>query len=155
MKKPAGPRRKIRARSYAWIFAVFAAVLIASHLSLLRLPYFWDEAGQFIPAALDVLHDGALIPHSTTPNIHPPALPVALAAVWRVTEFSALATRVTMLFFAAWAVVAAFLLAIELTRDSRGMPAFLAAALLCVSPLFFAQSVLAQLDLPAMLFTSL
>ncbi len=35
------------------------------------------------------------------------------------------------------------------------MPAFLAAGLLCLSPVFFAQSLMAQLDMPAMLFTTL
>jgi hypothetical protein len=37
----------------------------------------------------------------------------------------------------------------------RGAPAFLAAVLLCCSPVFFAQSMMANLDAPAMLFTTL
>ena len=60
-----------------------------------------------------------------------------------------------MLALSAFGALAAFLLAIELTRETRGAPAFLASGLLCVSPLFFAQSMLAQLDAPAMLFTTL
>jgi hypothetical protein len=155
LKAAAPPRRTIRPQSYVWIFLLIAAVIVPAHLWLTRLPYFWDEAGQFVPAALDLLHDGAWIPHSTTPNIHPPALSAYLAGVWRVTGFTPVSTRLAMLFLASWGALAAFLLAIELTRDSRGAPAFLAIALLCVSPLFYAQSVLAQLDLPAMLFTTL
>src|SRR5262249_54441385 len=54
-----------------------------------------------------------------------------------------------------FALFTTFLLAIELCRNAAGRPALFAAALLFVSPLFFAQSVLAQLDAPAMLFTSL
>jgi hypothetical protein len=148
-------RRNIHLQSYAWMFLVFAAVIVPSHLWLVRLPYYWDEAGQFIPAALDLLHDGAWVPHSTAPNIHPPALSAYLATIWRAAGFTPVATRLAMLFLAVAAALAAFLLAIELTRDTKGAPAFLAVTLLCVSPLFFAQSVLAQLDLPAMLFTTI
>ena len=60
-----------------------------------------------------------------------------------------------MLLLGSVSLLAAFLLAIELCRDVPGKPAFFAAALLFVSPLFFAQSLLAQLDAPAMLFTTL
>ncbi len=60
-----------------------------------------------------------------------------------------------MLLVASVAVLVAFLLAIELCRNVRGAPAFMAVFLLCVSPLFFAQAMLAQLDMPAMLFTCL
>jgi len=48
----------------------------------------------------------------------------------------------------------AFLLAIELCRGAAGTPAFAAVALLCMSPLFYAQSVMAQLDLPALCATA-
>lgn len=147
-------RRSIRNGSYFVFFAIFALVLFLSHLFALRLPYFWDEAGQFIPAALDLMH-GAWIPHSAPPSIHPPAVMAYLAVVWKVAGFHPAVTRSAMLLVAAGAVLAAFLLAIELLREVRGVPAFLVAALVCACPLFFAQSVLAQLDAPAMLFTTL
>jgi 4-amino-4-deoxy-L-arabinose transferase-like glycosyltransferase len=148
-------RRAIRPASYAILAALAAAIVIPSHLWLLRLPYYWDEGGQFIPAALDIFRSGAWIPRSTVPNIHPPAVMAYLAAVWHVAGFSPAATRMAMLILATAAVLAAFLLAIELNGGAPGRPAFLAAALLCASPVFFAQSVLAQLDAPAMLFTTL
>ena len=148
-------RRATRPASYAILFALFASIVIPSHLWLARLPYFWDEAGQFIPAALDLLHGGHLIPRSTVPNLHPPLLAAYLAGVWRLAGFDPAVTRTAMLLVASCGVLAAFLLAIELAREARGAPAFLAAALLCISTLFFAQSELAQLDLPAMLFTTL
>lgn len=153
--RPSAARRPIRAQSYLIVYLLFAAVLICTHLSLVRLPYFWDEAGQFIPAALDLFRGGAWISHSATPNIHPPAVSAYLAAVWRVAGFHPEATRFAMLALSAFGALAAFLLAIELSREARGAPAFLAAAMLCCSPLFFAQSMLAQLDAPAMVFTSL
>jgi hypothetical protein len=148
-------RRPIRPGSYAILAALFAAILIPSHLWLLQLPYYWDEAGQFIPAALDIFQGGAWIPHSTVPNIHPPAIMAYLAGAWRLAGFTPATTRAAMLILATVAVLAAFLLAVELARGAPGRPAFLAAGLLCISPLFFAQSVLAQLDAPAMLFTTL
>jgi 4-amino-4-deoxy-L-arabinose transferase-like glycosyltransferase len=147
--------RPIRVRTYIVFGLLFAAVLVVTHLSFVSLPYFWDEAGQFIPAALDLLHDGAWIPHSTLPNIHAPAIPAYLAAVWRIVGFHPEATRLAMLILASIGVLVSFLLSIELSRNARGAPAFLAAGMLMVSPIFFAQSMLAQLDAPAMLFTIL
>ena len=60
-----------------------------------------------------------------------------------------------MLLVAACGLMVSLLLAIELLRDARGMPAFFAAGLLFLSPVFFSQAMLAQLDAPAMLFTAL
>lgn len=147
--------RPIAPSSYAIFLCFFALVLFITHAAFLELPYYWDEASQFIPAALDVYGSGSLIARSVPPNIHPPGLMVYLAGVWRLFGCSPAATRSAMLLLAALGLLAAFLLAIELSKDVRGMPAFLAAALLLVSPLFFAQSILAQLDAPAMLFTTL
>lgn len=149
------PNRTIPLSAYAIFLAFFALLLFITHLSYLRLPYFWDEAAQFIPWALDVYHGGSLIASSIKPNIHPPAVAAYLAEVWRLIGFSPVATRSAMLLLAAFELLAAFLLAIELSKDVRGMPAFLAATLLFALPLFFAQSMLAQLDAPAMLFTTL
>jgi 4-amino-4-deoxy-L-arabinose transferase-like glycosyltransferase len=147
--------RAARPASYAILFALFVSVVIPSHLWLVRLPYFWDEAGQFVPAALDILQGGHPVPRSTAPNIHPPLVMAYLAGAWRLFGFAPAVTRTAMLLVAAFGVLAAFLLAIELCREARGAPAFLAAGLLIVSPVFFAQSLLAQLDVPAMLFATL
>jgi 4-amino-4-deoxy-L-arabinose transferase-like glycosyltransferase len=131
------PRRRIRPDTYLFFLALFAIVLFLSHAPWLRLPYYWDELGQFVPAALDIFHDGAWIPHSTVPNVHPPAVMAYLAAFWTVAGCSPLSTRVAMLLVASIAVLVAFLLAIELCRNVRGAPAFMAVLLLCASPLFF------------------
>ena len=59
--------------SRALFFTVLCAVLVvAPHLPFLRLPFFWDELGQFVPASLDLYRDGAWIPRTATPNAHPP-----------------------------------------------------------------------------------
>src|SRR5579862_8345770 len=148
-------RRRIRPTSYLMIYALVAVILIVAHLPLLQLPYYWDETGQFIPAATDLYHTGTLIAHSATPNVHPPAVMAWLALFWHLFGFGILTTRIAMLLLASFGVLATFLLAIELSRGSPGSPAFAAVTLLCISPLFYAQANLAQLDMPAMGFTAL
>ena len=59
---------------------LLAVLLLAAHAPLLRLPYFWDEAGYYIPAARDLL-TGSLIPHSTPSNAHPPLVLAWIALV--------------------------------------------------------------------------
>ena len=51
------PRRLGPALSWAALFAG----LVVVHISLLRLPYFWDEAGYYVPAARDLLLTGRII----------------------------------------------------------------------------------------------
>ena len=148
-------RRHIRPETYLYFLALFAFIAFLTHAPLLRLPYYWDELGQFVPAALDIFRSGAWIPHSTLPNVHPPGVMAYLAVFWSVAGCSPLATRIAMLLVASVAILVAFLLAIELCRNAPGAPAFMAVILLCASPLFFAQAMLAQLDMPAMLFTCL
>jgi hypothetical protein len=142
-------------RAYALFGLLFFVILFAQHATVIDLPYFWDELGQFVPAALDILEQRAWVPKSTTPNVHPPGAMAYLAAVWAVFGYSVTATRLAMLALASAGVLAVFALAIELCRGLRGMPAFFAAGLLLVSPLFWAQSMMAQLDMPAMVFTAL
>src|SRR5580658_4019672 len=90
--------------------AAFALLVFLAHLPYLGLPYFWDELGQFVPAALDILHDRAWIPHSTVPNAHPPGVMAYLALVWRMAGYSIPATRLSMLALAAAAVVFTYFL---------------------------------------------
>ncbi len=136
-------------------FALFAAPLLFIHLSVLRLPYFWDEHGQFIPTALDLLRDGSWVAHSTLPNVHPPGVEAYLVLWYKLFGYSILTTRVAMLMMAAAGVLITFLLSIELSRGSKGAPAFLPPLLLIATPLFYTQSMMAQLDMPAMVMTLL
>jgi 4-amino-4-deoxy-L-arabinose transferase-like glycosyltransferase len=133
--------------------AGFALLVFLAHLPYLGLPYFWDELGQFVPAALDILNDGAWIPHSTAPNAHPPGVMAYLALVWRIAGYSIAATRLSMLALAAAAVIFTYFLGRHLSSDRA--PALLAVLFLLLDPLFYTQSMLAQLDMPAMLFTLL
>ena len=142
------------AGAYAYFYLFFLFVVFLTHSIILDLPYFWDEMGQFIPAALDILREGAWIPRSTLPNVHPPGVMAYLAAVWTLTGYSVWITRAAMLVLAAAGVMAVFSLAVLLCRGARGLPAFTAAFLLMASPLFYSQSMMAQLDMPAMVFTA-
>ncbi len=46
-------------REYLVAYALIFTFLFVTHLPLLRLPYFWDETGYFIPAARDLLLTGS------------------------------------------------------------------------------------------------
>lgn len=142
------------ARSHLLVFGVILTAIIALHLPYLSLPYFWDELGQFVPAALDILRDNAWVPHSTVPNVHPPGVMAYLALVWHLAGYSVVATRVAMLAVAAAGVYATFLLAIRMCQGVPGAPAFIAVGLLIVTPLFYMQAMMAQLDMPAMTLTT-
>jgi hypothetical protein len=144
------PARTPKTSAYAISFAALAAAVFAIHGPYLTLPYFWDELGQFVPAALDILRDGLFVPISTVPNVHPPGVMAYLALVWKVFGYSIVATRAAMLLIAAVGVFVSFLLAIRLCRGCPGTPAFTAILLLLVTPLFFTQAMMAQLDMPAM-----
>lgn len=141
---------------YLFIFFVlFTVPLVAMHASLLTLPYFWDEHGQFIPTALDLLRSGSWVAHSTLPNIHPPGVEAYLVLWYQLFGYSIAVTRVAMLMVGGLGLLLVFLLSIELTRGAPGFAAFYPVALLGLSPLFYTQSMMAQLDAPAMVLTLL
>jgi hypothetical protein len=151
------PRRHWK--HYAAFYLGFAVLLVALHIPYLRMPFHWDELGQFVPAALDLYRDGAWVPHSTLANVHPPGLMAVLALVWRIFGYSILSARLTILAIAAFGALCSFFLAVRLSRRAslqyQGLPAFVAVLFLVASPLFQAQSMLVLLDLPAMALTAL
>lgn len=147
------PPRRTKPLHLIVFLLFFGLPLFLIHLPFLSLPYFWDELGQFVPTALDILRSGTLVAHSAIPNVHPVAVEIYLALCYKVFGFSIPATRLAMLAVAAGGLLLTFLLAIELSQGTKGAPAFLPPVLLLISPLFFTQSMLAQLDMPAMVFT--
>jgi hypothetical protein len=122
---------------------VFAAVFLA-HWPLLRLPYYWDEAGYYIPAAYDFFRTGSLIPFSTLSNAHPPLPSIYLAACWKLFGFSPFVTRTAMCVIAALALTAVWRIAF-LVSDHIEI-AFATTVLTAIYPVFFAQSSLAHAD---------
>ena len=144
-------RAQSPAAASAWtrdlfLFAAIFVVVMLLHAPLLRLPYFWDEAGYYVPAARDLYLTGALIPHSTPSNAHPPLVMAWLALAWRVAGYSPLVTRTAMLAVAAFSLLGLF----RLSRFAANLPvAWATTALAALYPVFFTQSSLAHLDLAA------
>src|SRR5436309_14734393 len=99
----AAPARK--PHYYLLIFFFLLEALLVIHLRVLTLPFFWDEHGQFIPTALDLLRSGTWVAHSTTPNVHPPAVEAYLVVWYKLLGFSIPVTRVAMLVLAGWGLL--------------------------------------------------
>ncbi len=150
---PPDGRRAANLRASIVFFVLIAIATVAIHYPLLRMPFYWDELGQFVPAALDIFERGAWVPVTTLPNIHPPGLMALLAGVWKVFRYSIAATRFTMLLLAAAGVFLAFQLTLRLAGGVPGLPGFTTVLLLFTSPLFYTQAMMAQLDMPAMVLT--
>ncbi len=130
-----------------WFLFSFAVVAL-SHLTLLHLPYFWDEGGYYVPAALDFYRTGTLIPVFT--NAHPPLPSVVLGSLWHLFGFHILVTRLTACAFAAAGLTAVFALGRKLLGAASGLTL---AGLTGVYPIWFAQSSLAHADIFAAAFT--
>jgi len=134
----------------AIVFAVIFVTIFLLHAPLLQLPYFWDEAGYYVPAARDILHTGSLIPHSTLSNAHPPLVLAWVALWWKVAGYAPVVARSAMLVVAAFSLLGVFRLAERVANREVAIASTLCTA---VYPVFFAQSSLAQVDLAAAGFT--
>src|SRR5678815_4561159 len=128
----------------ALVFAVIFGGVFLLHVPLLQLPFFWDEAGYYVPAARDLLLTGSLIPHTTVSNAHPPLVMAWVALWWQVVGYAPAVTRAAMLVLAAFSLLGVFRLA-EVVANTR--VAIAATVCTALYPVFFAQSSLAQVDL--------
>jgi len=129
-----------------FIFALLFTALFILHAPLLRLPYFWDEAGYYVPAARDLLLHGSLIPRSTASAAHPPLALAWLALWWKFSGYTPAVTRTAMLLVAAFALLGIFRLA---RKVANLRVAVAATAAMALYPVFFAQSSMAHVDLAA------
>ncbi len=132
------------------LFPLFFVAVFLSHLTLLRLPYFWDEGGYYIPAAWDLFRLGTLIPQTTLTNAHPPLPSILLASWWHLSGFVPIGTRTLICLVTAAALLAVY----RLSRNLAG-PAVAAVVtvLTAIYPIWFAQSTLAHADIFAAAFT--
>jgi len=127
------------------IFPVVFAALYATHFTLLRLPYYWDEAGYYIPAAWDFFRTGSLIPITTLSNAHPPLPSIYLALWWKICGFYPEVTREAVLMVASLGLLAVWRLAMRLVGVAS--VAFWTVLLTGLYPVWFAQSTLAHADI--------
>lgn len=132
------------------VFPVIFMALYVSHFSLLRLPYYWDEAGYYIPAAWDFFRTGSFIPTTTTSNAHPPLPSIYLALWWKVSGFAPEVTREAVLIVASLGLLGVWRLAQRIVGS--GQVAFWTIALTAAYPIWFAQSTLAHADIFAAAF---
>ncbi|MGA3134111.1 MAG: glycosyltransferase [Terracidiphilus sp.] len=127
------------------IFPVIFVALYLSHFTLLRLPYYWDEAGYYIPAAWDFFRTGSLIPTSTLTNAHPPLPSIYLALCWKASGYYPEVTREAVLLVATLGLLAVWRLAMRLVGVAS--VAFWTVLLTGLYPIWFAQSTLAHADI--------
>lgn len=127
------------------IYPVIFAALYATHFTLLRLPYWWDEAGYYIPAAWDFFRTGSLIPTSTISNAHPPLPSIYLAVWWTLSGFYPEVTREAVLMAASLGLLGVGRLALRISGSVA--VALWTAALTALYPIWFAQSTLAHADI--------
>jgi hypothetical protein len=128
------------------VFVVIFVVIFLLHVPLLSLPYFWDEAGYYVPAARDLLLTGSLIPHTTVSNAHPPLVLAWIALWWKVAGYAPVVARSAMVVVAAFSLLGVFRLAERVANTQVAIASTLCTA---VYPVFFSQSSLAQVDLAA------
>jgi uncharacterized membrane protein len=132
------------------LFPLFFIFIFVLHAGLLRLPFFWDEAGYYVPAAHDLAQYHALIPHTTMDTGHPP-LPAAYLALWfSLSGWKPAVGRIAQLLLAAFALTNVFLLAQRVSNSAIAWATTIATA---AYPIFFVQSSLAHADMMAAAFT--
>jgi 4-amino-4-deoxy-L-arabinose transferase-like glycosyltransferase len=133
------------------LFPPIFVFVCLTHITLLRLPYFWDEAGYYIPAAYDFFRTGTLIPQSTLSNAHPPLPSILLAGWWHLCGFAPISTRIAVCIVASFALLAVYRLSRIALQSEFG--AAVVTLLTACYPIWFAQSTLAHADIFAAAFT--
>jgi 4-amino-4-deoxy-L-arabinose transferase-like glycosyltransferase len=124
---------------------VLLLCMIAAHLGVLRVPYFWDET-YFAPASHDLLLSGSLIPSSVAIESHPPLVYIWIALWWKLFGISIPIARIAMLAIAALTLAGVYRLARLVTI---GAVPIVATALTAVYSVFFTESTMLQLDMAA------
>ena len=105
------------------------------------VPYYWDEAGYYIPAAWDFFRTGSLIPVTTLTNAHPPLPSIYLALWWKTSGFLPEVTREAVLMVASLGLLGVWRLAIRIVGRAlrrfldhvahRSLPHLVCAELAC------------------------
>jgi Dolichyl-phosphate-mannose-protein mannosyltransferase len=144
------PTNRLPVFSFSRIFPLIFFAILILHVPLLTLPFFWDEAGFYVPAAYDLVHSHALVPTTTLDTGHPPLSAAYLALWFTLAGWKPVVARAAMLLLAAFALTNIFLLARRLAGTGVAVATTIATA---VYPIFFVQSSLTHADLMAAAFT--
>ena len=136
--------------SFKRLFPLIFVIIFVLHAPLLRLPFFWDEAGFYVPAAYDLVHSHTLIAKTTLDTGHPPLSAAYLALWFTLSGWKPAVARVAMLLLAAFALTNVFMLARRLVGTGVAVATTIATAMF---PIFFVQSSLTHADLMAAAFT--
>jgi 4-amino-4-deoxy-L-arabinose transferase-like glycosyltransferase len=136
--------------SFRRVYPLIFVIIFLLHAPLLRLPFFWDEAGFYVPAAYDLAHSHTLIAKTTLDTGHPPLSAAYLALWFTISGWKPAVARVAMLLLAAFALTNVFMLARKLVGTGVAVATTIATA---VYPIFFVQSSLTHADLMAAAFT--
>jgi 4-amino-4-deoxy-L-arabinose transferase-like glycosyltransferase len=136
--------------SFRRVYPLIFVIIFLLHAPLLRLPFFWDEAGFYVPAAYDLAHSHTLIARTTLDTGHPPLSAAYLALWFTISGWKPAVARVAMLLLAAFALTNVFMLARKLVGTGVAVATTIATA---VYPIFFVQSSLTHADLMAAAFT--
>jgi 4-amino-4-deoxy-L-arabinose transferase-like glycosyltransferase len=136
--------------SFRRIYPLIFVIIFLLHAPLLRLPFFWDEAGFYVPAAYDIAHSHTLIAKTTLDTGHPPLSAAYLALWFTISGWKPAVARVAMLLLAAFALTNVFILTRKLVGTGVAVATTIATA---VYPIFFVQSSLTHADLMAAAFT--
>jgi hypothetical protein len=136
--------------SFRRLYPLIFVIVFLLHAPLLRLPFFWDEAGFYVPAAYDLAHSHTLIAKTTLDTGHPPLSAAYLALWFSISGWKPAVARVAMLLLAAFALTNVFLLARRLVGTGVAVATTIATA---VYPIFFVQSSLTHADLMAAALT--
>jgi hypothetical protein len=146
----AGPVARIWWESTPVIAALIFAGVLLLHAPLLSLPYFWDEAGYYAPAAHDLLLHFQFIPTSTITNAHPPLVMAFVALFWKIFGYHLAVARIASATIATFTLTGVFRLA-----RTAANPAVALSSVICTAlfPVFCAQSTMIHLDMAAAGFT--
>jgi hypothetical protein len=142
--------RRLRIPQAVSTFATIFCAIWLLHGPLLRLPYFWDETGYFVPAARDFLLTGDMIPTTTATNAHPPLVMMWLALWWKLSNYTPAVTRTAMLLIAAFGLLGVWKISNRVVNEKVATAVTILTGLYSV---VFSQSSLAQLDVPVMTAT--
>src|SRR5262245_4982700 len=111
------------------LFGLIFAGIFLSHVLLLRLPYFWDEAGYYLPAAPYILLHFQLISTSTVTNAHPPLVMLWLALWWKIFGFHIWVARVAILLVGAFTLLGVYELAKQVANREVALASLIGTAL--------------------------